>query len=249
MVWPLIRRGLLVGAIAGLLAGCFAFVFGEPRVQDAIDIERAASAQASLVAAPAHVGDWVVGRGAQRGGLFLGTVLYGLCVGAIFALAFAVVRGRGAARDDWQLSTRLAVGLFAALVLVPFVKYPANPPAVGDPDTIGERTWLYLALLAGGVTALVAAARVAWSVGDDAPAWRRPLLAGGTFVALAGFLMLVLPGVDEVPDGFPASLLWEFRLSSLGTQVVLWTALGAGYGIASLRAAAPSRPTASTSRA
>lgn len=246
MVWPLIRRGLLVGAIAGLLAGCFAFAFGEPLVQDAIDIEEAQSAQAALhVVVPAHVSDWVVSRDEQRGGLFLGTLLYGLCVGAVFAFGFALLRGRGAARDDWQLSIRLAGALFLVLVLVPFLKYPANPPAVGDPDTIGERTWLYLALLMGGLAALVAAVRVAWSVPDDAPVWRRPVLAGGTFALLAGFLLLVLPGVNEVPADFPASLLWEFRLSALGTQAVLWTALGVGYGIASLRASA-SAPAAAT---
>jgi hypothetical protein len=238
MVWPLIRRGLLIGALAGLLAGCFAFVFGEPLVQDAIDIEEAASAQAALqLAVPARVSDWVVSRDEQRGGLFLGTLLYGLCIGTVFALAFAVLRGRGAQRDDWQLSTRLAAALFVVFVLIPFLKYPANPPAVGDPDTIGDRTWAYLALLAGSIAALVAAARVTWSVGSDAPVWRAPLLGGGTFLVLVAFLMLVLPGVDEVPEGFPASLLWEFRLSSLGTQAVLWSALGVGYGIASLRGA------------
>jgi Probable cobalt transporter subunit (CbtA) len=236
VIWPLLRRGLLVGVCAGLLAGCFAFVFGEPLVQDAIDIEQA-GAHASVTPVLAHVSDWAVSRPEQRGGLFLATALYGACVGTLFAVAFAVVRGRGAARDDWQLSIRLAAGLFAALVLVPFLKYPANPPAVGDPETIGERTWLYLAMLAGGLVSLVAAARVMWSVDEGAPSWRRPVLGAGTFVALTGFLALILPGVDEVPSDFPASLLWEFRLSALGSQAVLWTALGVGYGIASLRAA------------
>ncbi len=237
-IWPLLKRGLLVGLLAGLVAGVFAFTFGEPRVQDAIDIEEAASAQASLTPVLGDISDWVVSRPEQRAGLFLGTMLYGAGVGAMFTLAFALVRGRGTARDDWQLSTRLAFGLFAALVLVPFLKYPANPPAVGDPETIGERTWLYLAMLATGLLSLVAAARVMWSVRDDAPVWLRPVAGIGAFVVLSGFVALVLPDVNEVPAEFPAPLLWEFRLSSLGTQAVLWTTLGVGYGIASMRAAA-----------
>jgi hypothetical protein len=241
MVWPLIRRGLLVGALAGLLAGGFALLFGEPLVQDAIDIEDAGGLHASLQPVLAHVSDLLVSRPEQRGGLFVATMLYGACVGTVFALAFALVRGRGTARDDWQLATRLAAGLFAALVLVPFLKYPANPPAVGDPATLGERTWLYVAMLGGGLVSLVAAARVMWSVPRDAASWRGPVLGAVTFVALVAFLAIVLPGVDEVPSGFPASLLWEFRLSALGTQAVLWTALGAGYGIASARAAQRSR--------
>jgi hypothetical protein len=237
MVWTLLRRGLVTGALAGLLAGVFAFVVGEPLLQDAIDIE-AATASASLTPALGHLGDLGVTRGAQRGGLFLATAIYGACVGTIFAVAFALLRGRTAARDDWHLSVRLAALLFLVFVLVPWLKYPANPPAVGDPETIGERTWAYLALLAGGTAALVAAFRVARAAPADAAPWRAPVLAGATFVLLAGFLATALPGVDEVPDGFPASLLWEFRLSALGTQAVLWTALGVGFGIASLRAAA-----------
>ena len=37
------------------------------------------------------------------------------------------------------------------------------------------------------------------------------------------------PGLFEVPDTFPPSLLWNFRLASLGTQVTLWTALGLAF--------------------
>ncbi len=237
MVWTLVRRGLVVGAIAGLLAGVFAFVFGEPRVQDAIDIENAASAHASLTLPLAHVSDWVVGRAEQRGGLFLATALYGIAAGGLFAIAFAALRGRGTHRSDWELATRLAGAIFVAIVLVPFVKYPPNPPAVGDPETIGDRTAFYVILLIGSALAMFAAARVMWSLRPDAPPWARPLAGAGTFIAVAGGLALALPGVQEVPAGFPAPLIWEFRLSSLGTQAVLWAAVGIGYGIAASRAA------------
>ena len=241
MVWTLVRRGLVVGALAGVLAGVFAFVFGEPRVQDAIDIENAASAHAA-VAPLAHVGDWVVSRGEQRGGLFLATALYGIAAGGLFAIAFAALRGRGSQRTDWELATRLAGAIFVAIVLVPFIKYPPNPPAVGDPETIGDRTAYYLVLLVGSALAMFAAARVMWSMRPDAPPWARPLAGGGTFIVVAGGLALALPGIQEIPDDFPAALIWEFRLSSLGTQAVLWASLGVGFGIASHRAAAARAP-------
>ena len=84
MIWTLLRRGLVVGAVAGLLAGVFAFVFGEPRVQDAIDIEKAALAHASLASVPlAQISDWVVSRPQQRGGLFLATTLYGIAASSM----------------------------------------------------------------------------------------------------------------------------------------------------------------------
>jgi hypothetical protein len=245
MVWSLVARGLVVGVVAGLLAGLFAFVFGEPRLQDAIDIEQARTAQAgrAVVPVPAHIGDWVVSRTQQRGGLFLATTLYGMAAGGLFAVVFAVLRGRGAQRDDWQLSTRLAGAIFVAIVLVPFVKYPANPPGVGDPDTIAARTAYYLVLLVGSALAMLAAARVVWSVPSDAPPWRRPLLGAGTYIAVAGGLALWLPVVEEIPADFPAWLIWQFRLSSLGTQAVLWGGLGIGFGIASYRAAQQRAPT------
>lgn len=239
MVWTLVRRGLVVGLVAGLLAGSFAFVFGEPRVQDAIEIEEAGSAHASVSFTPpiGQISDWVVDRDEQRGGLFLATALYGIAIGGLFAVGFAVLRGRGTQRSDWQLATRLAAALFVAVVLVPFIKYPANPPAVGDPQTIGDRTEYYLILLVGSLLALLATARVMWSIRADAEPWVRPLLGAGAFIGVAGGLALALPGVQEIPPDFPAPLIWEFRLSSLGTQAVLWAALGIGFGIASHRAA------------
>lgn len=243
MVFSLIKRGLLAGVLAGLVAGLFAFFVGEPLVQDAIDIEEAKSASASLTPVLAHVSDWGVSRSEQRGGLFLGTILYGAGIGTLFALGFAICRGRLESRDDWQLATRLAAVLFAAVVIVPFLKYPANPPAVGDPGTIGDRTWQYLAMVAGGVVAFWAAVRVRARVADDLP-WKRPLAGAGTFVALAAVLYLGMPDLDEVPADFPATLLWEFRLSSLGTQAVLWATLGVTFGVLSLRAARTQAPSA-----
>ncbi|WP_372791698.1 CbtA family protein [Paraconexibacter sp.] len=240
MVWAPVRRGLALGVIAGLLAGLFAFLVGEPLVQDAIDIEESkAAAHASLTFIPAHISDLVVSREAQRGGLFLGNVAYGIAMGVIFSAVFLLVRGRGRPRSDWHLSVLVAGSAFVALALVPFIKYPANPPAVGDPDTIGERTWLYLTLLVGGALAVLAAVRVGRIAerGGAGEPWRRPVAMLLTFAGLVLVLVVALPDVDEVPANFPASLLWKFRLSSLGTQAVFWSALGIGYGIAAERAA------------
>src|SRR4051794_17872894 len=105
MPWTLLRRGLVVGAIAGLLAGLFAFTVGEPRVQRAIDFEQAPSA-ATLVAHSgagpgAAAADEPVSRDGQRGGLFLATLLYGLFAGGLFALAYGPVRRRFRAASDW----------------------------------------------------------------------------------------------------------------------------------------------------
>ncbi|WP_214110052.1 CbtA family protein [Acrocarpospora catenulata] len=229
MVRVLLVRGLLAGLLAGFAAGIFAFLVGEPYVDSAIALEEA-------VAGDGHHAEELVSRAGQQGGLFLATALYGLALGGLFALAYAFARGRTGPRSDPALAVALAGAGFAAVVLVPFVKYPANPPAVGDPATIGQRTTLYLVAVAIGLLAVAAGAVAHRLAGGAGP---RSWLAGGlAFLVPVAVSWAVLPAVDEVAEGFPASLLWNFRLASLGTQVVLWGALGALFAYLSYRAAA-----------
>ncbi len=248
MIGSLFVRGLLVGLLAGLLAGGFAFAVGEPQVDHAIALEEAAAAQESAGhdhaageadstgAAP------LVSRTGQKGGLFLALALYGAAVGGLFGLVYAGVRGRIARLSEPALAIALAAALFVAVVLVPFLKYPANPPAVGNPDTIGSRTTFYLVMLAVGLASLGTAAWAARSVRRSSPSWARALAAAAGFLVPVVVAFLALPTVDEVPTGFPASLLWDFRIAALGTQLVLWTGLGVVFAIVSERAVNRSLP-------
>ncbi|WP_188195406.1 CbtA family protein [Nonomuraea sp. SYSU D8015] len=235
MVRTLLVRGLLLGLLAGLIAGAFAFAFGEPRVEGAIALEHATGAHHD------HGEEALVSRPVQRAGLFLATGLYGLAVGGIFALVYAALRGRVGPRSDGGLALAAAGAAFAAVILVPFLKYPANPPAVGDPGTINGRTLLYVVMIAVGLAATAIAVVTARHV--TAGPWARWGAAVTAFLVPVVAAWWLLPAIDEVPDGFPATLLWEFRLASLGTQAVFWTALGVLFGWASERAARRSAAT------
>ncbi|SDJ57172.1 Uncharacterized membrane protein, predicted cobalt tansporter CbtA [Nonomuraea maritima] len=230
MVRTLLVRGLLAGLLAGLVAGGFAFVLGEPHVDAAIALEeQAAAAHADSTEhaeAPAHDhGDEAaVSRPVQKAGLFLATGLYGVAVGGVFALVFAGLRGRVGPRSDVGLALAAAGTAFGAVILVPFVKYPASPPAVGDPATINQRTLLYVVMVLVGLAATAAAVATARRV-TTGP-WARWSWAAGVFLVPVAAAWLLLPAVDEVPQGFPATLLWEFRVTSLGTQLVFWAAFG-----------------------
>ncbi|MBM7076427.1 CbtA family protein [Micromonospora humida] len=218
-------RGLLAGLVAGLLAGGFGYLVGEPRIDAAIAIEEAATHTGPV--ADDHHGDDLVGRDGQRFGLFLATGLFGTAMGGLLATAFVLLRRRfPAAADDGRSALLLAGGALLGVVLVPFGKYPANPPAVGNPDTIDQRTVAYLALVVLGLVAVWAGTLGYRSVRADAPPWQRHGAALGGFALVAGVGYVVLPSFQEVPDDFPATLLWNFRLASLGTQVVLWVAIG-----------------------
>lgn len=236
----LLVRGLIVGLFAGLLAGTFAYVMGEPHIDSAIAIEEAAGAahthDASGNAVPADPEEGpLVSRDGQRFGLFLATSLYGVALGGIFAVGFALLRRKLRTSSDSYAALGLAAAGFVGIVLVPFLKYPPNPPAVGDPETITKRTITYLLTLVIGLLAVwagVAASRWAARFGD-APWLRSEILGlavgGAAFLATVVAAYLILPTINEVPGSFPATLLWQFRLASLGTQATLWLLLGIGY--------------------
>ncbi|MEV0379393.1 CbtA family protein [Nonomuraea sp. NPDC050643] len=236
MVRTLLVRGLLLGLLAGLIAGGFAFAFGEPRVDSAIALEEAAAATAHEEAPDhSHGEEAEVSRPAQKAGLFLATGLYGLAVGGIFALVYAGLRGRVGPRTDGPLALAAAGTAFVAVILVPFVKYPANPPAVGDPETINSRTLLYVVMILVGLAATAIAVATARRV--TAGPWARWVATALAFLVPVVAAWALLPSINEVPDGFPATLLWEFRLASLGTQLVFWAAFGVLFGWVSDRAA------------
>jgi hypothetical protein len=219
----LLLRGLLAGLIAGLLAGVFGYVAGEPRVDAAIAIEEQAAP-----AGADHHGDEepLVSRAGQRGGLFLATGLYGLAMGGLLATAYTLVRRRLRTPSDARAALGLAGAALLGVVVVPFLKYPPNPPAVGDPATVNQRTISYLAILVIGLVAVWAAVVAARTQPAE---WRQAAAGTAGFLVVVAVGWLLLPTIDEVPDTFPASLLWNFRLASLGTQAVLWTVLGLAY--------------------
>jgi predicted cobalt transporter CbtA len=234
----LLARGLIVGLFAGLLAGTFAYVMGEPHIDSAIAIEEAAGAAHTHDAAgnntPAEPEEKpLVSRDGQRAGLFLATSLYGVALGGIFAVGFALLRRRLRTSSDTYASLGLAAAGYIGIVLVPFLKYPPNPPAVGDPETITKRTVTYLLTLVIGLLAAwagVAASRWADSRWGSA-VWIRLAVGGAAFLATVVAAYLILPTINEVPGSFPATLLWKFRLASLGTQSTLWLLLGFGYAV------------------
>jgi pimeloyl-ACP methyl ester carboxylesterase len=224
----IVLAGLLAGLIAGLAAGAFGLAVGESKINDAIAVESLMH-EASAADGNAAVEDKpLVSRPTQHLGLVVATTLFGVSVGGLLALAFALLRGRTAHRSDRRLALGLTAAVFVAAVAVPFLKYPANPPGVGSPETIGYRTELYLLMVGGCLVALLAAWRVARLV-PVGHRVRRLLAGGATFAGLASILTLRLPEIAEVPAGFPDGLLSDFRLASIGLQLTLWGVLALSF--------------------
>ncbi|MFC9993172.1 CbtA family protein [Nocardia sp. NPDC127526] len=219
----LLLRGLLAGLIAGLLAGTVGYFIGEPKVEAAIAIEEAQAGGHSH----GDEEEPLVSRTGQKAGQFLALGIYGLAIGAIFATVANVAR-RYTTLPGAQLSLGLAAGGWLAIVAVPFFKYPANPPAVGDPETINDRTWLWVAVVLLGFAAVGVGVYVFKLLRHSLPTLRL-IGAVAAFVLVTAVGYILLPGVNEVKSDFPASLLWEFRVASLAETATLWLSLGLAF--------------------
>lgn len=227
MVGSLLLRGMLAGVLAGFLAFAFAHTFGEPQVDRAIAFEEQAAKAANEAPEPE-----LVSRETQANiGLLTGTVTYGAAVGGIFALVFAFAYGRVGVLGARATSALLALAAFVSVALVPQIKYPANPPAVGSPETIGSRTGLFFVMLVLSIAVLVASIALARRLWDRYGGWNASLLAGAAFVVVVAAIQVALPSVNEIPDGFSADLIWRFRVVSLGIHAILWTVIGVAFGV------------------
>ena len=238
----LLWRGMIVGFIAALLSFALLKTVGEPAVDRAIAFETAmdeAKAKAEhdeamakgMQMPPEEDQPELVSRPVQGGiGLFTGVTVYNVAFGGLFALAFAILYGR---IGDWSprvTAAVVALSGFLAVYAVPIIKYPANPPSIGNPDTIGLRTAIYFGMILLSLGSMIAAWNVRNRLVDQLGAWNATLIGAAVFVVAAVIFALVMPPPDEVPEGFPAVVLWQFRMASLGAQVIMWTVLGLGFG-------------------
>ena len=206
MLRNLLICGLIAGLCGGLLATGFARLAGEAPIDRAIAFERP-----EAKAAGEHQEAPIVSRTLQKSlGLLTAAVVYGLSLGGLFGLAFAAVYGRVGRASPARTSILLAAFAFVAIYLVPFVKYPANPPSVGDPDTIRKRTALYLIMILISLLAAVAAVQLRavlaerWSASTATLLRRRRLPRGRRRGRLGP---AVRPGsAEDVPGGHAVPL-------------------------------------------
>ncbi|MFJ6649916.1 CbtA family protein [Streptomyces sp. NPDC091290] len=235
-VRTLLVRGMLAGLGAGVLAFVFAFLVGEGPVDAAIAFEEAGSHEHG------HGGEELVSRTVQStAGLATGVLVFGVAIGGIAALAFCFALGRIGRFGARSTAALTALAGFLLLYLLPILKYPANPPAVGNPDTIGKRTILFVGMIALSVLLGIAAILLGRKLAPSWGNWNATIAAGVAFVTVVAVVMAVLPEGDNTPKGFPATDLWEFRVASIGLQAVLWAAFGLLFGFLAERVLEPKR--------
>jgi predicted cobalt transporter CbtA len=244
----IIGRGLVAGALAGVIAFVFARIFVEPVIDRAIGFEDGVGAAHEAMHGGHEHGAEVFTRGVQANiGLGFGVIAFSVAMGALFAVVFAVTYGRVGNVSTRVLSLYVAGGMLLSLYVVPALKYPANPPAVSLEETIRQRTLLYLLMVVLSAALFVGAVYLGRQLGERLGAWNATLAAAGSYIAAIAVVMLILPTIDETPgplrdnagnmvyEGFPADDLYQFRLYSLGTQVVMWTTIGLVFAVLAAR--------------
>lgn len=222
-------RGLLAGLLAGLAAFSVAYETGEPHVEAAIALEEANASSPHEHADGGHSHDEAgteISRETQSTwGLLTGTVVVGLALGGIVALVAAGVAGRIGRLSLTQSTAMVCAIGFVAFGLVPFLKYPATPPAVGEGETIGQRTGSYFGFLLVSMLVAVLVTVVAVRLAPRIGPYAVVVGAAASYVAAMIVVGEVFPTVNEVKD-FPADTLWYFRRASLFTLVAMWAVIG-----------------------
>lgn len=274
----IITRGLLAGALAGLVAFCFARIFAEPVIAKAIAYESGRdAAQAALDRAAglavAPDGPDIFSRTVQSNlGIGVGLIGFGAAMGALYSVVYLLCLGRVGAVRPKVLALLVAGAGLAAIYLVPYLKYPANPPAIGHPETIRPRTALYLTMVVCSVAFLLSAIWLGRRLAPRFGNWNASLLSALGFAVAIGIVMAILPSLGElsanvqvyghhatetplpltdakgtiVYPGFPADTLFSFRFYSVCNQVILWGTLGLAFGPMAERVLRPAMQRAET---
>jgi predicted cobalt transporter CbtA len=216
----IIARGLLAGAIGGVLSFLFARTFVEPVITRALAYEE------SHEHGHDH-GMELFSRGVQANiGMGFGVLAFSVAMGALFAVVYCVAYGRVGGLSPRGLSALLAGAMFLSLYVIPFLKYPPNPPATSLEATIRQRTLLYLLMVVLSVALLVAAIYLGHRLTAQFGQWSATLIGAGAYLVAIAVVMLVLPTINETPEDFSADVLYQFRIYSLGTQLVMWAVIG-----------------------
>lgn len=222
---------VIAGLVSGLLVGGFHNLFTVPVMERAIILEEERAAAESKGAVVEETGGTPVSLGVQRIGMAVGTTIYGGILGLVFTAGYTLLRRIVPQWRPVALAATISILGFWALSLFPFIKFPLNPPGVGDESTLLMRQLYQTSFI---VLSALAIAGLLFALGkvdsfrsQSFTAWQMRgilVIAYGIFAAV---IFLAIPGnPDPVP--VPIDLLELFRALTMAGQFLLWALLAAG---------------------
>lgn len=222
--FPFLLVTLVSGAVAGTILGIVNLGVVEPYIDKAIQLE---TQNEIRTGENVNMDEMAGYRIWQKSGEIVGGIVYGISLSSLFGIVFAYSRNSLPGNNVKVKTILLASIMCFVLFIVPSLKYPSNPPAVGDPDTIYYRQGLFVAFLvisgasALGVTALIKKI--------NQPVSKKVAIACTIYGAIMIASYLAMP---SNPDKISISmnLVEAFRLVSAATIVMFWEILGATFG-------------------
>ncbi|HEX2556764.1 MAG TPA: CbtA family protein [Nitrososphaera sp.] len=214
---------LLAGAIAGTILGAINQVIVEPFIERAIALENQNAANSGELINPIEFSAY---RLWQKGGEIAAGTILGLSLGSLFGIVFAYARDSIPGSSNKKKALLLAGIMWFVLFLVPALKYPANPPAVGDPETIYYRQQLYIVFLAiSGFSAL----GLAFLYRKMGALQSKKVMVPAAYAAIMACAYLAVPSNPDTISA-PMDLVLSFRFVSVFTMSVFWGVLGTALG-------------------
>lgn len=215
---------LLSGIIAGVILAGVNYFVAEPFIDQAIGIEVDNSIASGEVVDFDELSSYRVW---QKEGTFAAGAFLGLTYGAILGIVYVISRKYLPSSDDRKKALILAAVMCLSLYVVPFIKYPANPPAVGDPETIGLRDSLYTSYqLASGLIALGVSILMYRLRGIGYIKYVIPII----YFGLVASIYVIFPANPDAITA-PMDLVNAFRAVTFGTMVMFYLVLGTIFGI------------------
>lgn len=222
---PIFKTALAVGVLAGLVTGAFHFALTERAIDRAIVLEEAAAAAAGETGGPLPYT-----RDQQKAGLFLAAVMIGIAYSMVFGLVYSLFRERFARWGAVSTGLVLSLLVLGVAFLLPFLKYPGNPPTVGDPQTIQFRANIFLAFQLTTIAAAVLAFLLWSRLRARLDALRSAALGMAAFAVVAGAGFVFIPPNPD-PVLAPSDLVASFRANSVLGLAVLWVSIGLFFGL------------------
>jgi Probable cobalt transporter subunit (CbtA) len=216
---------LISGAIAGTILGLINQLLVEPYIDQAIEIEVRNTVASGE---PVDRGELIQYRIWQKQGEIVAGTILGASVAALFGIVYAYSRSSLPGSNNKKKALILAGFMFFVIFLIPALKYPSNPPAVGDPETIGYRESLYIGMLViSGFTALCVSILYR-SLGHEWSASRK-IIVPAIYAVIVALAFVVLPAnPDEIT--ISSDLLMDFRMGTALTMGIFWGILGILFG-------------------
>ena len=215
---------LLAGLMGGLTLGLVNLLLVEPLIDSAINIENQNLINSGKSSdSPSFWANYYSYRAWQKGGEVLAGAILGISYGSLFGIVFALSKNTLPGKNIIKKALILGLVFWLVLYAVPFAKYPANPPSVGQSTTIEFRQDVYVIFVAiSGFTAL-----------GFFYLYKKIQKKIILFAGYGGVMIVTYIVMPDNPDPIQMEfgLLAEFRVMSMIGMSVFWGAIGIFLGI------------------